>query len=143
MVPDRPDLRDRPYLPSVAVKLFEDTVLPRIQEGTVKRFHQFHLSQPAEERDSTCRPILGYGRSLVYLVSESFEGGVRTPILGMEKFFTQSIGRLNLPNVHAWTATGAASASTTHGGCEDDEATTRSVISLIKTGALPSDGLMG
>ncbi len=124
--------------PAVTIALFQDTLLPLVQDGTVRRYHQLHLTETAEERDGTCRPILGYGRSLLYLVSESFEGGVRTTILGMERSFAQSVGRLNLQNVHAWAAPGAASASTTHGGFDDDETTMRSVISLIKTGRLPS-----
>jgi hypothetical protein len=124
--------------PAVTLKLFEETVLPRIQDGTVKRFHQFHLTDTAEQQDSTCRAILGYGRSLLYLVSQSFEGGVSTPILGMEKYFTENIGRLNLHNVTAWTAPSGASASTTHGGFDDDGATMQSIIRLITTGALTS-----
>ncbi len=124
--------------PAVTVKLFEDTVLPRIQDGTVKRFHQFHLTDTAEEQDSTCRPMLGYGRSLLYLVSQSFESGVRTPILGMQKYFNERIGGLNLQTVKAWAAPSIVSASTTHGGFDDDAATMKSIISLIKTGLLPS-----
>ena len=124
--------------PAVTVKLFEDTMLPRIQDGTVRRFHEFHLTDTAEQQDSTCRPILGYGRSLLYLVSESFECGVRTPILGMEKSFTEKIGSLNLRSVTAWAAPGAESASTTHGGFDDDTVTMQSIVSLIKTGTLPS-----
>ncbi len=46
----------------------------------MKRYQQFHLSEKAEEDDPTCSP---YRRSLLYLVSESFEHGVQTPILGM------------------------------------------------------------
>ncbi|HYL79426.1 MAG TPA: C1 family peptidase [Candidatus Acidoferrum sp.] len=124
--------------PAVTVALFEDTLLPRIKDGSVRRFHQLHLTDTAELRDETCRPVLGYGRSLLYLVSESFEGGVRTPILGMEKYFAQSVGSLNLKSVHAWAAPGPASASTTHGGFDDDATTMQSIISLMKTGALPA-----
>jgi hypothetical protein len=124
--------------PAATMLLFQNTVLPRIQDGTVKRFHQFHLTDPAEQQDSTCRPILGYGRSLLYLVSEAFEDGVRTPILGMEKSFNERIEALNLKTVKAWSAPTTASASTTHGGFDDDAATMRSIIGLIKTGTLPA-----
>lgn len=124
--------------PAVTVALFEDTLLPRIQDGSVGRYHQLHLTDTAELRDETCRPVLGYGRSLLYLVSESFEGGARTPILGMEKYFSQSVGPLNLPTVHAYAAPGPASASTTHGGFDDDATTMQSIISLMKTGSLPA-----
>jgi hypothetical protein len=55
----------------------------------------------------------------------------------MEKYWNQSIGALNLPNARAWTAPGAASQSTTHCGFDDDAATRRSVLALIRTGKLP------
>jgi hypothetical protein len=123
---------------AVTVDTFNATVMKRIQDGTVRHFRSFQLSDAAERQDPTCKPIFGYGRSLLYLVSESFEHGVRTPILGMEKYFTGSIGALNLPNVQTFTSPGPAAASTTHGGFDDDTRTMRSVISLIKTGQLPA-----
>lgn len=120
--------------PAVTVKTFQETALPRIADGTVKQFRTFHLTDDAEQKDPTCRPILGYGRSLLYLVSESFENGVRTPLLGMEKHYSSEIAKLGLANMQAFTAPGTASASSTHGGFDDDEATLRSVISLIRYG---------
>jgi len=124
--------------PAVTVELFRDKVLKRIQDGTVKQFRTFHLTEAAEQQDPTCRPILGYGRSLLYLVSESFENGITTPILGIEKHFNEHIGVLKLKNVQSWSAptTGVAS-STTHGGFDDDEVAMQSVISLIKKNRLP------
>ncbi len=119
---------------AVTVDTFKATALKRVQDGTVRHLRVFHLSDAAEQQDPTCKPIFGYGRSLLYLVSESFENGVRTPILGMEKYFNGSVGALNLPNVHAFTSPGTASGSTTHGGFDDDARTMRNVISLIKTG---------
>jgi hypothetical protein len=120
---------------AATVDLFRRTLLPRIKEGTVKRFHSFHLSDSAEQQDATCKPILGYGRSLLYLVSEAFEGGVRTPILGMQTYFDADVVPLNLPGVKAWIAPGPATASTTHGGFDDDRATMQSIITLIKGSA--------
>jgi hypothetical protein len=122
---------------AVTVDTFRDTVLKRLQDGTVKSFRTFHLVDEAEQKDPTCKMLLGYGRSLLYLVSESFEHGVRTPILGMQKYLGGS-GALNLPNVTALAAPGPVTASTTHGGFDDDVKTMRSVISLIKTGTLPA-----
>ena len=124
--------------PAVTVELFRDKALPRIKDGTVKQFRTFHLTEAAEEQDPTCRPILGYGRSLLYLVSESFENGIPTPILGIEKHFNEHIGSLKLKNVQSWSAptTGVAT-STTHGGFDDDPTTMKSVINLIKRNRLP------
>jgi len=120
--------------PAATVDLFKRTLLPRIKDKTVKQFRSFHLSDAAERQDATCRPVLGYGRSLLYLVSESFEGGVRTPILGMQTYFDDAVATLKLPNIKAWIAPGAATASTTHGGFDDDRLTMESIITLIKGG---------
>lgn len=118
--------------PAVTVDLFSRTVIPRLQDGGVRRMHQFHLSDPVERVDPTCKAILGYSRSLLYLVSESFEHGTRTPVLGMEKYFSGAVAGLS--NVQAWTAPGAESQSSTHGGFDDDPTTRASIIRLIKAG---------
>jgi hypothetical protein len=118
--------------PAVRVDLFEETVIPAIKNGKVKRFNQFHLSDDMEQKDPTCKPILGYSRSLLYLVSQALEHGRSTPVLGMEKYFNDKIASKNLANVHAWAAPGGESKSTTHGGFDDDEITMASVIALMK-----------
>ena len=115
--------------PAVRVDVFQDCIGPALRGGKVKRLNQFHLADDVEQKDPTCKPILGYGRSLLYLVSQSFEGGVRTPILGMEKYFSAIAA---LPNVRAWTAPCPQSQSTTHGGFDDDQVTMNSVTALIK-----------
>ena len=122
--------------PAVRVDLFEETVLPAIKAGKVKRFNQFHLSDDMEQKDPTCKPILGYSRSLLYLVSQSLEQGRTTPILGLEKDFNDAIGSKELPNVFTWAAPGKESKSTTHGGFDDDQVTMMSVIQLMKRESL-------
>ena len=52
-----------------------------------------------EQKDPTCKPILDYSRSLLYLVSQSLEQGRTTPILGMEKYFNDKIASKKLVNV--------------------------------------------
>lgn len=83
--------------PAVRVDTFTDKVVPAIKDGRVKRYHQFHLTDAAEQKDPSCKPILGYSRSLLYLVSQSFEQGKTTPILCMEKHFDAKLQAL--PNV--------------------------------------------
>ena len=117
--------------PAVRMDVFLDCVMPNLKNGKVKSLNQFHLADDVEQKDPTCKPILGYGRSLLYLVSKSFESGIETPILGMEKHFA-TVASQALANVHAWAAPGAQSRSTTHGGFDDDAATMASVIALIK-----------
>jgi hypothetical protein len=113
--------------PAVRMDTFDALVRPRLRDGTVRRYQQFHLTDKAEQEDPTCAP---YGRSLLYLVSESFEGGARTPILGMEKYFDPALARLDNVTVHV--APGRASASTTHGGFDNDDATRRRVLEFIR-----------
>lgn len=115
--------------PAVRVDTFDALVRPRLTDGTVQRYQQFHLTDKAEREDPSCGP---YRRSLLYLVSESFEGGRRTPILGMERYFDPALGRLGNVTVHV--APGRASASTTHGGFDDDPATRRRVLEFIRPG---------
>ena len=118
--------------PAVRVDTFEDTVLPYLKSGRVAQYNQFHLNDEAEQKDPTCRPILFYGRSLLYLVSESFEKGVRTPILGMEKYFRARIANASPGRIRAWPAPSRSSLSSTHGGFDDDPKTRETIINLIK-----------
>jgi hypothetical protein len=108
------------------VDTFDERVRPWIESRRVKRLREFHLADSAEKQDPTCRPILGYGRSLLYLVSHSFEGGREVPILGMERHFPADLARLR--SVKVFTAPDERTASTTHGGFDDDGATMASVI---------------
>lgn len=117
--------------PAVRVDAFDRLVVPHVRKRAVRQYHQYHLTDSAEQQDPTCRPILGYGRSLLYLVSQSFERGRRVPILGMERWFgTSAVARL--ANARVWTAPGAGTSSTTHGGFDDDRATMRTIIALIR-----------
>lgn len=119
--------------PAVRVDTFNEKVVPAIKSKKVRRYNQFQLSDDMEQKDPTCKPILGYSRSLLYLVSQSFEKGQVTPILGMEKYFNARITTQPLPNLRAWSAPCKESKSTTHGGFDDDATTMESVIALIKT----------
>jgi len=112
--------------PAIRVDTFDERVRPWLEAGRVKRLREFHLTDTAEKQDPTCEPLLGYGRSLLYLVSRSFEGGREVPILGMEKHFPADVARTR--SVKVFTAPGAQTASTTHGGFDDDGATMANVI---------------
>jgi hypothetical protein len=112
--------------PSVKVSIFEQCVRPHLVSGVVKRYQQFHLTDPAEQDEGSCGP---YRRSVLYLVSESFEGGATTPILGMEKFFGPYAKKL--PHTTAHVAPGPVSASTTHSGFDDDEGTRAEIVKFI------------
>ena len=112
--------------PAMTLALFRERMQPWLEAGRIKRYNEYHLSDEAERQDPTCRPVLGYGRSLLYLVSRSFEGGAETPIFGMEKYFPAEVARMR--RVKVFVAPSQDTASTTHGGFDDDGATMRSLI---------------
>ncbi len=114
--------------PSLRLDTFDALVRPRIGAGTIKRYQQFHLTDKAEQDDPTCGP---YRRSLLYLVSESFEGGARTPLVGLQKYFDPY--RAELANTTVQVSPGATSTSSTHSGFDDDEATRSRVVEFIKS----------
>lgn len=116
--------------PAATVDLFASKMLPYIRSKQVTQYNQWHLSDALERNDKTCRAILGYGRSLLYLVSESFEGGARTPVLGMEKYYSKMKAEKNM---RSWTASGSNTQSTTHGGFDNDPATLQSVLRQIRS----------
>jgi hypothetical protein len=113
--------------PAVRLDTFTRLLQPHLASGAVRRYQQFHLSDRAEEDDPSCGL---YRRSLLYLVSESFEGGTTTPILGMQKFFDAIAGTLQNTIVHV--APGPTSAATTHGAFDDDALTQGEVLRFIR-----------
>jgi hypothetical protein len=119
--------------PAATVDLFRGKVLKHLRSGVVRNYHHFQLRDDIEQQDPTCRPILGYGRSLLYLVSESFEGGRTTPILGMERHFAKERARWGkgLP-VRSWSAPMDRTESATHGGFDNDPVTRSTILKLIK-----------
>jgi hypothetical protein len=112
--------------PAVRCDTFTAHVAPLLKKGMVARYQQFSLTAQAEEDDPTCGP---YRRSLLHLVAESFEGGSRQPILGLEADARAALD--GLPNTTLHLAPGARSKASTHGGFDDDETTLRQVIRFI------------
>jgi hypothetical protein len=123
--------------PAATVDLFNRTIAPELARGTIRRYAQWHLRESVEEKDPTCRAIGGYARSLLYLVSHSFEKGVRTPILGLERDYRNRLYPADRPNIRAFAAPGPASGSTTHGGFDDDALTMKAAIDYLKSEAIP------
>ncbi|HEX4953333.1 MAG TPA: C1 family peptidase [Thermoanaerobaculia bacterium] len=124
--------------PALTVDLFARRVRPHVENRNVRRFETFHLSEPAEQQDPTCKPLFGYGRSLLWLVSQAFEPGTvpRTPLVGLERDWNTGLRpafrAAELAHVKAHLAPGPTSASTTHGGFDDDPLTRASVIEIIR-----------
>ncbi|MCR5881341.1 C1 family peptidase [Rhizobacter sp. J219] len=76
--------------PAVRIDTFDKRVRPHLQTGAVKRYQQFHLTDRAEQDDGSCG---AYRRSLLYLVSEAFEGGAARRSLACRSSSTRMVRR--------------------------------------------------
>ena len=68
--------------PAMTVKLFREEVLPFVEEGTCPQ-PSLYIQSEVGERDDDVGP---YGKSLLFLISNAFEGDRNTPLLGMQRF---------------------------------------------------------
>jgi hypothetical protein len=135
--------------PAITVADFKRLVLPHVKRKTAPHPSLFILSDQGE-RDDDVGP---YGKSLLYLVSNAFEGGFDTPLLGMQRYVQQLDGSAQVDeDAHrvfsrqvdgrpALVVAGAGprdvqidhcnmgvSRSETHGGFDNDEGTLNSVL---------------
>ena len=124
--------------PAVRIDTFSKLLLPHAKSRKIRRVAIFTMNDKAE-RDDTCLRI--YNKSLLYLVSASFEPQKATPILGMEKyltrdaelapFFTGDSADGDLVLAPSAVGVRAGSAATTHGEFDNDPATMESVARRI------------
>ena len=124
--------------PAVRIDTFTKLLLPHAKSRKVRSLAIFTMDDEAERND-TCLRI--YNKSLLYLVSASFEPQKATPILGMAKylerdadlapFFTGAspTGQLVLAP-HA-VGVRASSTATSHGDFDDDAPTMESVARRV------------
>ena len=91
--------------PAARISDFADPLQPHLQSGGVKCYLQFHLT---DDRESTDRESSRFtdARCRV-LVSEAFEGGAARPMLGMQRYFTQSRRLHRAAQIDIYTAPGA------------------------------------
>jgi hypothetical protein len=138
--------------PAIRVDLFKKTLLPQIQRGSCPQPSLYILSDVGE-RDDDVGP---YGKSLLYLVSNAFEGRRETPILGMERFISSgsqdpnkdlvdpdmdALFKKKVDGYPSLVISGAGQRSATisptlsrsesHGGFDNDEYTLNSVLYRI------------
>ncbi len=138
--------------PAISIDVFKEKLLPHIQNKDCPLPTMYILSDVGE-RDDDVGP---YGKSLLYLVSNSFEPKRNTPILGMERFINGRnskldksfidpvISKLFTATVDNWPSlviAGAADASAkvgpdisrsdSHGGFDNDAYTLNSVLFRI------------
>ena len=124
--------------PAVRIDTFSKLLLPHARSRKIRQLAIFTMDDDAE-RDDTCLRI--YNKSLLYLVSASFEPQKATPILGMAKYLTRDAelapyftgASADGDLVLAPSAVGvrAGSAATAHGDFDDDPATMESVARRV------------
>ena len=133
------------WAPACTIRLFKEAYLPALKDGAIKRFTLFTLTDEAEQEDH-CANI--YHKSLLYLVSNAFEGEPRIPlfregeaILGMEKFVAEDKDLRNLfkkencewilaPNTEPPDSEDASTARH-HGDFDDDKPTVKATLARI------------
>jgi hypothetical protein len=136
------------WAPACTTQLFNERYAPAIQEGRIRNFALFTLTDDAE-RDDHCAHI--YNKSLLYLVSNAFEekwrvpvipgDGSGEPLLGLERSVArdstvQALLKRNRmewvrsPNQEPVGTIGAARA-TRHGDFDDDAATVSATLARI------------
>lgn len=136
--------------PAITIKDFRKLVLPHFDAVNdakrVRVFTQFYLTDIAERSDPSA---VVYGKSILYLVSNAFEGRRETPLMGMDKFFklepdlnARKTTPLDLSVAEIWdwviapSSSGTdetnCSQSTTHGGFDNDPATMQAILARIK-----------
>jgi pimeloyl-ACP methyl ester carboxylesterase len=69
--------------PAITTDLFHKTIGPAVKAGDCPTPSIYALSDVGERDDD----VWAYGKSLLYLVSNSFEGRRDTPIVGMQRYF--------------------------------------------------------
>jgi hypothetical protein len=124
--------------PAIRIDEFKKHFLEPIRNQTCPQPTLYILSDVGE-RDDDVGP---YGKSLLYLVSNAFEGRQRTPLLGMEEFIDRDaeIGAIFDQSSNGFSnlvVAGAAdprhdpanaSQSDSHGGFDNDPATLNAVL---------------
>jgi hypothetical protein len=118
--------------------------------GSIANFRMFAMHDALEQNDQLV-PII-YPRSLLYFVSGVVEGEVDAPIVGMERFMTNTAvfddasfpdiaavrAFLTASNRSVWSlasgGSGLASQSTKHGDFDNDADTLSSLTAILRTG---------
>lgn len=118
--------------PAIEVDLYKELVVPMIGKGCPKP--KLYVLSEEQEKADECGP---YGKSLLWLVSNSFEDRRGTPVLGMQHYLKRErtlrdkyLGEI----VESLGKAGPSSAACTavhHGDFDDDAATVNSVIKEI------------
>ncbi len=132
------------WAPAITMNLFKRTYLPAIEAGRIKRFSLYTLSDQVE-KDDHCANV--YHKSLLYLISHSFESTARIPIpflgkdgiplLGLEQCVNKDreVKAMLAKKPHTWhIAPGDTSDASSHGAFDDDSKTIFTTTAAILRG---------
>lgn len=134
-----PDLRVHTVsllAPAGTVDLFTELVQPLLKapqpQFRVSEMTIYNLNDELEKDDTVAK---AYGKSLLYLVSRSFEETLPERILGMEKY-SELVERRNLPRLTVHYSEGdvpgaRVTASESHGGFDNDPLTMNHVLKRV------------
>ncbi|MGB5853756.1 MAG: caspase family protein [Oceanisphaera sp.] len=132
--------------PAANIDLFKSHVVPLLgQKHGIDQLTLFTMTRRYEQADN-CAYI--YRKSLLYLVSAALDTRVNTPILGLDESLRADAvtarlfgltGNSKQADIH-W-AVSSFTASTSHGGFDDDTATLASVVRNI-LGLNPTDAVV-
>jgi hypothetical protein len=119
--------------PACTVPFFDQVYAPYLDgDGGLElkdRLYLYAMSDDLELKDTVgIGGFMPYGRSLLYLVSRAYEDVPNMPLAGMQKY-ASGLPRSN--KLHVDYAVSAATASTSHGGFDNDAATLASIMSRI------------
>ncbi|RZI53880.1 MAG: caspase family protein [Pseudonocardia sp.] len=124
--------------PAIRADLFKQNLLPELENERIGHLAMFTMTRQAELSDS-CNGI--YEKSLLYLVSASFEPEIGAPILGLEEDVHADTTLRSLfsdegtPATVVWSPVTAgprdSSTARSHGAFDDDAATMDSVARRI------------
>ena len=121
--------------PACTVELFRSHYLPLLKEDQffgINRMSVFNLNRALEEDDHVA---LAYRKSLLYLVSRSFEETTPAAILGMQKYsqpLDKGVGKLvDFHYSNGQESRGVKTQADTHGGFDNDPSTLNSILRNI------------
>ncbi len=122
--------------PAATVELFKSAYLPRLAAGSfgADAMHVYNLTDAVEQDDNVAEI---YRKSLLYLVSRSFEENIDPPesILGMQRY-SKELEQLRPDRLFFHYSDGRATArartaSASHGGFDNDPATMNDILKTV------------
>lgn len=127
------------WAPAVTVNLFREKNVQFINSGNVQNTYMFNLEDQVE-RDDNCAGL--YNKSLLYLVSNSFEEYAKipfvrdgTPILGMDKFVQKDRVLMQLIKAgkigYTLSPDGDVTQAKHHGDFDDDPCCLKTALGIM------------